>query len=119
MLALLLASSLRVVPAAGVGVAYGMGGVHLELGYGHFGAFGGVGFTDFPDPAMFDAVAAAAPVAGLRLYSGDGDGFFLSAQAGYFSTRKNVGSGSEFFAAQRYALAADLGYRLPLGRFAT
>jgi hypothetical protein len=68
---------------------------------------------------VFNAVATAAPVGGFRVYLADGDRLFLSAQAGWFSTRENTGSGSEFFASQRYVLAADVGYRVALGRLTT
>src|SRR5437868_1199119 len=84
MFPLIVAASLHIGPSAGIGLGYGLAGVRLDVGYGHVAAFGGVGFVDFPDPDEFSAAATAAPVVGLRLYSGDGDRFFLSLRRSVF-----------------------------------
>jgi len=106
-LAILLAAwEPHVAVAPGAGVAYGRLGVHLELIAGHVGLFGGVGHDTYVDEGPSLA-------AGVRFFSGQGEGALLSLNFAYLQKHIEVTPGYpyEYADLEDVYLGATFGWR--------
>jgi hypothetical protein len=96
--------------AGGAGVAYGRAGAHLELLAGHFGIFGGIGYdTNVQQGPSF--------AAGLRAFSGRGEGAMLSLNFAMLPWKHIVvdALGHEYSDVQDVYLGATIGWRATFG----
>ena len=96
----------HVAVVGGTGVAYGRVGAHLELLVSHFGIFGGVGYdTNINEAASFTA--------GMRAFSGRGEGAMLSLNFAILPWKHIVVDpfGQEFSDVQDVYLSATVGWR--------
>jgi hypothetical protein len=96
--------------AGGAGLAYGTAGVHTDVRIGSFALFAGIGL-DLRAPQTPDATLALA--AGLRAYTGPGEGLMVSVQAARSQRHCCESEGTREFDDQTNVyLGATIGVRL-------